>query len=217
MLSIHGTGVKRMLLLHGWSGWVGQFQDLISALDPNEYTIYAVHPLGHGDSYEESHPGRFIEAVIETHDYVGASFDVAIGHSLGAATLVYVEDMRSCFERLVLISGPATIEGVLNRFARFINLGKQSKRLFIRNMETTVGLDVDRLDLTALAPSISQAVLLVHDDMDREVPVSEARVLSATFPRSRLLETSGYGHNRLLKNPEVTAEILEFIRCPFRP
>jgi pimeloyl-ACP methyl ester carboxylesterase len=218
VLSIHGNGQKKMLLLHGWSGWIGQFKDLISQLDPNEYTIYAVHPLGHGESHAaESHPGRFIEAVLEARDYVGVSFDVAIGHSLGAAALVYVQAMRNCFDRLVLVSGPATIEGVLNRFARFVNLGEKSKQLFIRSMEATVGLDVDRLDLVTLAPSIRQPTLLVHDGMDQEVPASESKALSEVFPRSRLFETSGYGHSRLLQNPAVIGEIVEFIHSPLQP
>lgn len=218
LLSIHGVGQKKMLLLHGWSGWIGQFKDLISQLDPNEYTIYAVHPLGHGESHaEESHPGRFIEAVLDAHDHVGMSFDVAIGHSLGTAALVYVQAMRNCFDRLVLVSRPASIEGVLNRFARFVNLGEKSKRLFIRGMETKVGLDVDRLNLVTLAPSIKQPTLLVHDGKDQEIPVSESKALSEVFPRSRLFETSGYGHSRLLQNPDVIDEIVEFIHSSFRP
>lgn len=218
LLSIYGSGPKKMLFLHGWSGWIGQFKDLISQLDPNEYTIYAVHPLGHGESYAaESHPGRFIEAVLDAHDHVGMSFDVAIGHSLGTAALVYVQAMKGCFDRLVLVSGPASIEGVLNRFARFVNLGEKSKRLFIRSMEATVGLDVDRLDLLTLAPSIKQPTLLIHDGMDQEVPASESKALSKVFPRSRFFETRGYGHSRLLQNPDVIGEIVEFIHSPLQP
>lgn len=214
LLSISGQGKKRMLLLHGWSGWIGQFHDLLSQIDPNEYTIYAVHPLGHGEAKaEESHPGRFIEAVLDAQEYLGGSFDVAIGHSLGAAALIYVETIRSCFGHLVLVSGPATIEGVLNRFARFVNLGEKSTRLFIQSMEAKVGLDIDRLDLLALAPAITKPTLLVHDDRDREIPVQEAGSLDQVFPQSRLFRTSGYGHSRILQRPEVIGEILGFVQA----
>lgn len=218
LLSISGVGPKKILLLHGWSGWIGQFKDLISEIDLNEYTVYAVHPAGHGESeVSESHPGCFIEAVLEAYEYVGASFDVGVGHSLGAAALVYAQSTSSCFDRLVLVSGPATIEGVLSRFARFVNLGKRSERLFVRGMEETVGLKIDRLDLLTLAPSIDTPVLLIHDELDSEVPVAEAKALHEAFPRSRLTYTKGYGHSRLLQNREVTREIAEFIRSPFRP
>jgi len=217
-LSIIGNGPKKILLLHGWSGWVGQFKDLIREIDPGEYTVYAVHPAGHGESETtESHPGRFIEAVFEAHEFVGGSFDIGVGHSLGAAALVYAQSTRSCFERLVLVSGPATIEGVLSRFARFVNLGARSKRLFVRDMEETVGLSVDRLDLITLAPSIETPVLLIHDELDSEVPFAESRALHEVFPQSRLTHTKGDGHSRLLQNPEVVREIVEFAHSPFRP
>lgn len=218
LLSISGTGPKKILFLHGWSGWIGQFKDLMSEIDLNEYTVYAVHPAGHGESEaSESHPGRFIDAVLEAYEYVGASFDVGVGHSLGAAALVYAQSKISCFDRLVLASGPATIEGVLSRFARFVNLGERSERLFVRGMEKRVGLNVDRLDLLTLAPSIEIPVLLLHDDLDSEVPVNESRALHEAFPRSRLTHTTGYGHSRLLQNPDVIREIVEFAHSPFRP
>lgn len=218
LLSIYGSGPKKIMLLHGWSGWIGQFKDLINEIDPSEYTVYAVHPAGHGESQAtESHPGRFIEAVLEAHEYVGGSFDVGVGHSLGAAALVYAQSAKGCFDRLVLVSGPATIEGVLTRFARFVNLGERSKNLFVRDMEKTVGLSVDRLDLLSLAPSIETPVLLIHDDLDSEVPVTESSALHAAFPRSRLTNTTGYGHSRLLQNPAVVREIVEFKHSPFRP
>ncbi|WP_370257095.1 alpha/beta fold hydrolase [Marinobacter nauticus] len=217
-LSIYGSGPKKILLLHGWSGWIGQFKDLLSVIDADEYIVYAVHPVGHGESQAtESHPGRFIEAVLEAHEYVGGSFDVGVGHSLGAAALVYVQSNNGCFDRLVLVSGPATIKGVLSRFARFVNLGQRSERVFVRDMEETVGLSVDRLDLLALAPSIDTPVLLIHDDLDSEVPVAESRALQEAFPRSRMIHTTGYGHSRLLQNPEVVREIVEFTNSPFRP
>lgn len=218
LLSIYGSGPKKIMLLHGWSGWIGQFKDLINEIDPSEYTVYAVHPAGHGESQAtESHPGRFIEVVLEAHEYVGGSFDVGVGHSLGAAALVYAQSAKGCFDRLVLVSGPATIEGVLTRFARFVNLGERSKHRFVRDMEKTVGLSVDRLDLLSLAPSIETPVLLVHDDLDSEVPVTESSALHEAFPRSRLTHTTGYGHSRLLQNPAVVREIVEFTHSPFRP
>lgn len=217
-LSIRGRGQKKMLLLHGWSGWIGQFEEFVRAMDPEEYTIYAVHPEGHGDSPSlASHPGRFIEAVMAAQDQVGDSFDIAVGHSLGAAALVYVETMQKSFGRLVLVAGPATIEGVLNRFAGFLGLGERSRRLFVRSMEQTVGLSVERLDLFTLAPQVQSNVLMVHDADDREVPINEARSLSKSFRRCQYLETQSFGHSRVLQDPDVVQEILGFMKAPEEP
>ncbi|QSP93910.1 alpha/beta fold hydrolase [Marinobacter salinisoli] len=212
LLATFGTGPKKMLLLHGWSGWVGQFQALISEIDPTEYTVYAVQPLGHGESNApQSHPGRFIEAALETLDFVDAPFDVAVGHSLGAAALIYAQALRGDIKHLVLVSSPATIEGVLRRFARFLNLGDRSTSHFISAMEETVGLGVDRLDLVALAHAVSTPVLVIHDESDAEVPAAESMALQRAFSQSRSFRTNGLGHSRLLQHADVTREIMQFL------
>jgi len=198
--------------LHGWSGWVGQFEGLIRESNPSEYTIYAVQPVGHGDSRAaRSHPGRFIEASLEAIEYLDSSFDVAIGHSLGAAALVSVQALTEGFDSMVLVSSPATIEGVLNRFARLLNLGKRSKLHFITTMEETVGIPVEELNLLSIAEAVKVPVLLIHDTDDREVPVSESKSLSLAFENSEIFRTAGCGHSRLLKNPEVTQRIMHFL------
>ncbi|SNC74661.1 Pimeloyl-ACP methyl ester carboxylesterase [Marinobacter sp. es.048] len=211
-LSSYGNGNKKILFLHGWSGWVGQFEGLIREINPFEYTVYAIQPLGHGESRAvRSHPGRFIEASLEAIEYLDSSFDVAIGHSLGAAALVSVQALTESFERMVLISSPATIEGVLNRFARFLNLGKRSKSHFITTMEETVGIPVEELNLLLIAEVEKVPVLLIHDEDDQEIPVSESESLSLAFDNSQIFRTAGWGHSRLLQNPEVTQKIMHFL------
>ena len=211
-LSSFGKGRRKILILHGWPGWVGQFEALLTEINPSEYTIYAVQPLGHGDSKAaRSHPGRFIEASLEAIEYLDSSFDVAIGHSLGAAALVSVQALTESFDSMVLVSSPATIEGVLNRFARFLNLRKRSKRHFIATMEETVGIPVEELNLLSIAEAEKLPVLLIHDEDDQELPVSESESLSLAFENSEIFRTAGWGHSRLLQNPEVTQKIMHFL------
>jgi pimeloyl-ACP methyl ester carboxylesterase len=212
LLSTYGNGKKKILFLHGWSGWVGQFEALIREINPSEYTIYAVQPLGHGDSRAvRSHPGRFIEASLEAIEYLDSSFRIAIGHSLGAAALVSAQSLTASFESMVLISSPATIEGVLNRFARFLNLGRRSKSHFIATMEETVGIPIEEFSALSIADAEKVPVLLIHDEDDQEIPVSESESLSLAFENSEIFRTAGWGHSRLLKNPEVAKRIMNFL------
>ncbi|MCC1496100.1 alpha/beta fold hydrolase [Alcanivorax sp. 1008] len=217
-LSSYGSGSKKILFLHGWSGWVGQFEGLIREINPFEYTVYAVHPLGHGESKAvRSHPGRFIEALLETIEYLNCRFDAAVGHSLGAAALVSAQAQTGSFEGMILISSPATIEGVLNRFARFLNLGKRSKNHFIRAMEKTVGMPVEKLNLALIAEAEKIPVLLIHDKNDQEIPASESESLLLAFENSQIFRTIGWGHSRLLQNPAVTQKIMQFLdSTPYR-
>lgn len=217
-LGSYGSGSKKILLLHGWSGWVGQFEDLIREINPFEYTVYAVQPVGHGESRAvRSHPGRFIEALLETIEYLDCSFDAAIGHSLGAAALVSAQALTGSFGGMILISSPATIEGVLNRFARFLNLGKRSNNHFIKTMEETVGIPVEKLDLVLIAEAEKIPVLLIHDKNDKEIPASESECLLLAFENSQIFRTVGWGHSRLLQSPAVTQKIMQFLdSTPFR-
>lgn len=211
-LSSYGNGNKKILFLHGWSGWVGQFEGLIREINPVEYRVYAVQPLGHGESRAvRSHPGRFIEASLEAIEYLDGSFHAAIGHSLGAAALVSVQALTERFERMALVSSPATIEGVLNRFARFLKLGRRSKSHFITSMEETVGIPVEELNLLSIAEAEKVPVLLIHDEDDQEIPVSETESLALAFENSQIFRTAGWGHSRLLQNPEVTRTIMNFL------
>jgi pimeloyl-ACP methyl ester carboxylesterase len=54
-------------------------------------------------------------------------------------------------------------------------------------------------------------VLLVHDRDDRETAWSGGRDLSRAWPGARLLTTSGLGHRRILSDPKVVAEAVQFV------
>lgn len=211
-LSVRHGGRQRVLLVHGWSSGVGLFESLAQALPAADYTLYAVHPAGHGPSAEGvSHPGRFIEAIAAALDYIDAPIDLAVGHSMGAGTLAYVvaNDQRRV-QKLALVSGPATFEGLLRGFARFMKLSSRAEQRFLAQMETTVGLPLSALDITARARQIQVPTLVIHDRRDREVPFACAEQLVASLPVSEHLYTSGLGHNRILRDGEVVARLAAF-------
>lgn len=214
-LSVRHGGRQRVLLVHGWSSGVGLFEDLVAALPASDYTLYAVHPSGHGPSREDrSHPGRFIEAIASALDYIDTPIDLAVGHSMGAGTLAYVVANDSADEHrvqnLALVSGPATFEGLLRRFSRLMKLSPRSEQRFLAQMEETVGLPLTALDITARARQIQVPTLVIHDRLDREVPFACADQLVASLPVSEHLYTSGLGHNRILRDSEVIARLATF-------
>ncbi|SDX68499.1 Esterase/lipase [Marinobacter mobilis] len=210
-LSVRQGGPQRVLLVHGWSSGVGLFEPLVKALPAADYTLYAVHPPGHGPSAQgASHPGRFIEAIEAALDYIDAPIDLAVGHSMGAGTLAYVVSNDSCVQRLALVSGPATFEGLLRGFSRFMKLSPRAERRFLRQMEETVGLPLTALDITARARQIQVPTLVIHDRKDREVPFTCAEQLVTSLPVSEHIYTSGLGHNRILRDSAVIARLAAF-------
>jgi hypothetical protein len=65
-------------------------------------------------------------------------------------------------------------------------------------------------------PELGRAVhmpptLIVHDRADRSIPVADGIAIAEAWPTARLHVTSGLGHRRLLREPEVVGAVVDFI------
>ena len=54
--------------------------------------------------------------------------------------------------------------------------------------------------------------LVVHDRGDRQTPYADAERLVGSLPDARLVTTEGLGHRRILRDPAVVAEVVDFVR-----
>ncbi|MCB0621097.1 MAG: alpha/beta hydrolase, partial [Saprospiraceae bacterium] len=71
---------------------------------------------------------------------------------------------------------------------------------------------LEELDLSDAYPELNiREALIVHDRFDQIVPFSSARAIAAGWPNARLLVSEGYGHFRLMKNPDLIAEVAAFL------
>lgn len=216
-LSIRHGGPIRVVILHGWSGGLAAFEPMIQAFERSRHTVYFVHAPGHGPSNAKvSHPNRFVDALNKALDHIGQPIDLAIGHSMGAGILCYVAGNRPVAHRMALISGPASIESVLQRVADFLNMSARARQAFLNRMVNTTGLALNQLDFAALASNIELPVLVCHDRQDREIPYDAAIQLSQAFQHGRLITSHKQGHQRILKNEDVIAEVRKFIDMPNR-
>jgi hypothetical protein len=82
--------------------------------------------------------------------------------------------------------------------------------ILTRRLERRVGLSRRDASLNEITPGIP--TLLVHDVLDRCVPVRSSRQLAAGWRSSRLMETCGLGHQRILNAPPVIHFIANFLR-----
>jgi pimeloyl-ACP methyl ester carboxylesterase len=72
----------------------------------------------------------------------------------------------------------------------------------------------DRYETARRAAAIDVPVLIVHGSQDELIPVEMGRGLARLFPRARLMEVAGRGHNDLLENERdgVWAAMVAFAR-----
>jgi pimeloyl-ACP methyl ester carboxylesterase len=210
-----------VVLLHGWSGRAAQLTSFVAPLVGRGFSVVALDAPGHGRSGRGlSSAPEFARALRAVVDAVGGAAGV-VAHSLGAAAAVLAASDGLAVGRLVLLAPPANPPAWVGRFVTRLGIPPDVVDRMRRRSERRIGLRWDQLDITALAASGTAPLLVVHDREDAEVPLRDGVAIAGAWKGSRLIQTAGLGHNRILRDPNVVARAVAFLaeggavrRCP---
>jgi len=202
---------KTLLLVHGWESRATQMYGLVPNLLALGYQVVGVDMPAHGHSLGEiSHAEVFVQTVLLAQEKLG-TFDVVIGHSMGAGASGLALSRGLITKKLVLISGPSSIENVLRNFSKFVGLSKLSTDKFVDHASELVGKNASEMDAINLKGNIDVPTLIIHDHHDVEVPISESKRMMPKFVNAELYVTQGLGHRKILKSVEVIDKISTFL------
>ena len=203
---------KQVLLVHGWESRATQMYGLVSGLVKQGYTVVAVDMPGHGHSEGKTSNAYLFSQAVQLAQQKLGHFHAIIGHSMGAGASAIAVGNGVTTDKLVLISGPSSIENVLRRFSSFVGLNKTTTNKFIAFIGQYVGVPAHELDSAKLLKKCTIPTLLIHDESDTEVPISESKRLGSVLNSSELFVTKGLGHRKILKSDDVLAKISAFVR-----
>ena len=204
---------KQILLVHGWESRATQMYGLVKGFVEQGYTVFAVDMPGHGHSSgETSNAYLFSETVRLAQKELG-HFHAIIGHSMGASASAIAVGNGVTTDKLVLISGASSIESVLRRFSEFVGLNTNTTHKFVEFISHTVGVTTKDLDAAELLQSCDIPALIIHDESDIEVPVSESKRLAPLFNDAELFVTQGLGHRKILQSEAVKTKISSFVNA----
>lgn len=205
-------------LLHGWSGWRGQFAPIGRALAAAGYRAVLIDAPSHGDSDPGtlgpglSVPPDFSFALIAAVARFGPAHTV-IGHSLGGGcvALALVEGLEA--ERAVFLSPAADPIAFTRQLARMLGFGERIRTRMLERGRRRIGLDAAEFVVPPLAAGRTDLppALIVHDRDDETVPAAAGRALAGSWRGSRMIETAGLGHNRLLRDETVIEAVVAFV------
>ena len=213
---VWGNG-PTVYLVHGWAGHRRQFAELVAPLVARGMRVVAFDMPSHGDSQ----PGAFgprstsflefaatIEAVVARFGEPHA----IVAHSAGAiATACALTDGMHA-DRLVLLAPMVGPLPHLRLFARGLGFGDRIFTRLVTRLEHRVGAPMRHFDVPELGRATAMPpTLVIHDRGDRSTPVSDGAAIAAAWPGARLHVTEGLGHNRLLRDPDVTVRIADFL------
>jgi pimeloyl-ACP methyl ester carboxylesterase len=211
---IWGDGKRKILITHGWGSKAADFAELITALKniPNTQVI-AFDAPGNGSSEGElSNLLLFAKAAEEVIKTFGAP-DVVIGHSLGGmANAIAIKETGITPTLLISI---APLINLKENFIASLNAadvvqGFQDQ--FFVDFEGLFEMDASDFTLDNLYPAdaITQH-WLAYDPEDKIAPFVFLKSFLAVHPEIETTVYEGPGHERIIKDDNVIADIVKLI------
>lgn len=199
-----------VLLMHGWGGRGGQLTAFATPLLQAGCAVVAFDGPAHGASGgRTTHMVRHAEAATAVARHFSAR--AAIGHSFGGAALAIALHRGLSLHAAVLVGAPRAPRGFFEPFCDAMGLRDRTRHGLRGRIERRVGVSMDDLDLSRLAPALRTPALVVHDRADGEVPFVDGAAIAAAWPGARFLPTEGLGHRRVLREPAVVREVADFV------
>jgi pimeloyl-ACP methyl ester carboxylesterase len=207
---VWGDEGPTVLLVHGWSGSVGQMTPFVSPLRRRGFRVVAHSAPAHGASGgTTTHVPEMARAVAVVARRFGPLHAI-VAHSIGATAAARAVQGGAAVGRLAFVAPGTGPAGWVARFARAAGLTRIRARL-VAAIEARAGARLEELELAAIAPTLHVPVLAIHDGDDPLVSFEDARRAVGAMPSGHLVETSGLGHFRILREHAVVREIAAFI------
>ncbi len=202
-----------VLLVHGWEGRGSQLGALVRPLVEAGLSVVTFDAPAHGDS-----PGSRLyltdhaDAVADVVDAIGPVHAI-VAHSFGAAAVLLAHARHGVdAPRNVMLAPNVLIDDAVTKFARAVALDDRDRSSFERHLIGASGVPIEALDVERLAGPRDAALLVIHDRDDREVSVKHGDRLAKTWPNAQLVLTSALGHRRILRDDQVIANVVGFVR-----
>lgn len=207
----YGDSSKKVLLVHGWSGRGTQLHSIADKLLKSGYSTISFDAPAHGKSPgKSSDMTEFIASILELEKKYGP-FEFAIGHSLGAMSVLNSIKRGLNVKKAVIIGSGDIIKDIMDDFANKLGMNNATANLMIRLFEKKFGQTINSYSAYIAAQDVTVPVLMFHDEDDADVPVSAAHHIHKHLTNSELVITQGLGHRKILGDSKVIKKIIQFL------
>lgn len=183
---------------------------LITPLTQSGYSVYTYDSLAHGDSEgDTTNFFEIVESMNAVFDHIGGA-DFLIGHSMGAAAAVNLRSINGKNVKLVLIAPLYDLQGMIYAHGKASGLHFPLYKKIIGKIEKKFGKTLHEVSPMTIAKNITIPALIFHDEDDMVVPVEQGELFAGELKNSRLVKTSGLGHNRILESKALFDKSLKF-------
>jgi pimeloyl-ACP methyl ester carboxylesterase len=209
-----GDAGPKVIMIHGWAGRAGQFRKMIPELASSGFQVIAFDGPAHGKSEGKQTDllqfGNVLKKIIEVE---GAPVGM-IAHSFGGIAAMYAIGRGLPVRKLINISSPTIASQVVRNFRRAVNASKAAGDYFERYWVAKFGGTFEEFSGLHIVTQLPGPLDLLHiqDDNDPEVATDNATELKKAYPAATVHITKGLGHTRILKDDEVIALCVKFLK-----
>ena len=195
----------RVLLVHGWGGDSAQWSELVRPLVDAGHRVMAydlpAHGMNEGRRTNVFEAADAISAIGREHGPLHA----VVAHSFGTLASLVAIRRKLLVERVVAVAPTVLLDTTVAGFADLLNLPHPVRNRLVGRVLEFAGRDFWS-DLSQPHPA-----LIIHDDADPIAPIANAEYLASVWPDASLCRTSGLGHYRLLRDPAVIEQVVDFV------
>jgi pimeloyl-ACP methyl ester carboxylesterase len=207
----YGEAERKVLLVHGWSGRGTQLHSIADKLLKNGYSTISFDAPGHGKSPgKNSDMTEFIACILELEKRFGP-FEHAIGHSLGAMSVLNAIKRGLKVNKAVIIGSGDVIKDIMDDFTAKLGMNIATGSLMIRLFEKKFGETINTYSAYIAAMDVTNPVLVIHDKDDADVPVGAAHHIAKQLANAEVMITEGLGHRKILGDSKVIKKIIQFL------
>lgn len=211
MVYSYGYSKRKVLLIHGWNGRGTQLFKIADKLLENGFMTISFDAPAHGKSTgKTTMMNEFIKTAMFLEKQFGP-FEIAIGHSLGAMTVLNSVKQGLNIKKAIVIGAGDIITDIIKGFVTKLQLKPKMVHKIKHRFYMQFGEDIDNYSASTAAKVVRIPTFVLHDTEDAEVPVSCAHHIRQNLEQGEILITNGLGHSRILKDTQVTNRIIEFI------
>ncbi len=202
-------------LVHGWNGRGSQLAAFAAPLVAKGYRVVAFDGPGHGNTPGPNHATlpRFARVLQSLTQQLGPA-EAMIAHSFGSAVVTYaLSHHLLTTQRVVSLSPVSRMRFLTEYFFQGLHIPPGVQRRFHHRVEKEFGVDIwTRISPDHNVPGLGHVpALLLHCQDDQDIPAHEGARLHNLWPNSRFVQTEGLGHRRILRDPEVVRQVVEFV------
>jgi esterase/lipase len=210
-----GEGERIVLLVHGWESRGTAMRAFVPHLLAKGFRVVTFDGPAHGSSSgKKANPFLFAQMITKMVDTLGGVHTI-IGHSFGgfstAITLSIVSPQIKV-ERMVLMAAFSNTLSPMGEFQKFFGFGEKVLKSMLKVAHQEIKINPLKADFRILEkPENVQEALIVQDLKDNVVVHQNGLDFYHNWKNTKMIQTEGFGHFRILKEQPVIERVVKFI------